>query len=137
MRVMTMAKTKSQIEASLKKATIEMMLLNLLDEGDMYGYQLAQELKHRSNGRYTILEGSMYPILYRITESGYVSFYEKKVGVRQTRVYYHLEDTGRQYFQSLLASYHDYIQVIEFLLNSKEGDCYESEQTDKALPEAD
>lgn len=132
-----MAKTKSQIEASLKKSTIEMMLLKLLDEGDMYGYQLAQELKRRSNGRYTILEGSMYPILYRITESGYVSFYEKKVGVRQTRVYYHLEDTGKQYFQSLLASYHDYIQVIEFLLNSKEGDCYESEQTDKALPEAD
>ena len=86
-----MAKSKSQIEASLKKATIELMLLKLLGEGDMYGYQLAQELKRRSNGQYTILEGSMYPILYRITESGYISFYEKKVGVRQTRVYYHLE----------------------------------------------
>ena len=85
-----MAKKQPQIEATLKKATIEMMLLKLLDEGDMYGYQLSQELKRRSNSQYTILEGSMYPILYRITESGYVSFYEKKVGVRQTRVYYHL-----------------------------------------------
>ena len=132
-----MAKKQPQIEATLKKATIEMMLLKLLDEGDMYGYQLSQELKRRSNSQYTILEGSMYPILYRITESGYVSFYEKKVGVRQTRVYYHLEEKGRQYLQSLLTSYHDYMQIIEFLLNSKEGDCYESEQTDKALPEAD
>lgn len=121
-----MAKSKSQIEASLKKATIELMLLKLLDEGDMYGYQLAQELKRRSNGQYTILEGSMYPILYRITESGYISFYEKKVGVRQTRVYYHLEDAGRQYLQSLLSSYHSYLDLIDFLLRSKEGDCYDA-----------
>lgn len=132
-----MSKKKSQIEASLKKATIELLLLKLLDEGDMYGYQLAQELKRRSSGQYTILEGSMYPILYRITESGYVSFYEKKVGVRQTRVYYHLEDSGRQYLQSLLTSYREYMRVIDFLLQSGEGDCYESDRTGKSLPEAD
>lgn len=132
-----MSKKKSQIEAALKKATIELLLLKLLDEGDMYGYQLAQELKRRSSGRYTILEGSMYPILYRMTENGYISFYEKKVGVRQTRVYYHLEDTGRQYLQALLTSYHEYMRVIEFLLQSKEGDCYGSDQTDETLSEAD
>lgn len=132
-----MSKKKSQIKASLKKATIELLLLKLLDEGDMYGYQLAQELKRRSSGQYTLLEGSMYPILYRMTESGYVSFYEKKVGVRQTRVYYHLEDTGRQYLQTLLTSYHEYMQVIDFLLHSREGDCYGSGQADETLPEAD
>lgn len=132
-----MSKKKSQIKASLKKATIELLLLKLLDEGDMYGYQLAQELKRRSSGQYTLLEGSMYPILYRMTESGYVSFYEKKVGVRQTRVYYHLEDTGRQYLQTLLTSYHEYMQVIDFLLHSREGDCYGSDQTNETLPEAD
>lgn len=131
-----MSKKKPQIEASLKKATIELLLLKLLDEGDMYGYQLAQELKRRSSGQYTILEGSMYPILYRITESGYVSFYEKKVGVRQTRVYYHLEDSGRAYLKALLASYHEYMRVIDFLLQSVEGDCYGTDQTDEALPEA-
>lgn len=132
-----MSKKKSQIKASLKKATIELLLLKLLDEGDMYGYQLAQELKRRSSGQYTLLEGSMYPILYRMTESGYVSFYEKKVGVRQTRVYYHLEDTDRQYLQALLTSYHEYMQVIDFLLHSREGDCYGSDQADETLPEAD
>ena len=79
---------KSHLETTLKKATIELLLLKLLDEGDMYGYQLSGELKRRSNGQYTILEGSMYPILYRLTEGGYISFYETKVGVRQTRVYY-------------------------------------------------
>ena len=60
-----MEKKKLNLETTLKKATIEMLLLNLLKEQDMYGYQLSQELKKRSSGLYTILEGSMYPILYR------------------------------------------------------------------------
>ena len=128
---------KSHLETALKKATIELLLLKLLDEGDMYGYQLSGELKRRSSGRYTILEGSMYPILYRLTDSGYISFYEKKVGVRQTRVYYHLEDNGRQYLKDLLTSYRSYTQVISFLLHSREGDCYEPEQTSETLPQAD
>ncbi len=77
---------KSHLETALKKATIELLLLKLLDEGDMYGYQLSGELKRRSGGRYTILEGSMYPILYRLTDSGYISFYEKR-WVSAKRVY--------------------------------------------------
>lgn len=126
---------RSHLETTLKKATIELLLLKLLDEDDKYGYQLSGELKRRSGGQYRILEGSMYPILYRLTENGYVSFYEKKAGVRQTRVYYHLEDAGKRYLASLLASYHSYMQVIDFLLHSREGDCYEPEQTGEPLPQ--
>ena len=75
-----MEKQKSNLTANLKKATIEMLLLKLLSEEDMYGYQMSSELKKRSNGSYTILEGSMYPILYRLTDQKYISFFEKKKG---------------------------------------------------------
>lgn len=88
-----MEKKKLNLETTLKKATIEMLLLNLLKEQDMYGYQLSQELKKRSSGLYTILEGSMYPILYRLNDSGYISFFEKKS--RQTPNT-HLLPSGRQ-----------------------------------------
>ena len=94
-----MEKKKLNLETTLKKATIEMLLLNLLKEQDMYGYQLSQELKKRSSGLYTILEGSMYPILYRLNDSGYISFFEK-AGRRQTRIYYHLEDNGLMYLDN-------------------------------------
>lgn len=124
----------AHLETALKKATIELLLLKLLDEGDMYGYQLSGELKRRSSGRYTIQEGAMYPILYRLTSDGYVSFYEKKVSVRLTRVYYHLEDSGRQYLSALLMSYRNYMDTINFLLHSHEGDCYEPKQTGETLP---
>lgn len=38
---------KSQLKSGLKKATIEMLLLKLLSESDMYGYQMTQELKKK------------------------------------------------------------------------------------------
>lgn len=115
----------SNLISNYKKATIEMLLLKLLSEQDMYGYQLSQELKKRSNQQYTILEGSMYPILYRLTDEQYISCYEKKVGVRQTRVYYHMEETGNLHYKKLVKSYREYTKLIEFLLDSKEGDTYE------------
>lgn len=122
----------SSLVSNYKKATIEMLLLKLLSEQDMYGYQLSQQLKKRSNQYYTVLEGSMYPILYRLTDEKYISFYEKKVGVRQTRIYYHLEDAGRAYYHGLLQSYLDFSDLIQFLLDSTEGDTYEKEIDIKA-----
>ncbi|GFI25942.1 transcriptional regulator YqjI [Lachnospiraceae bacterium] len=120
-----MEKQKSNLTANLKKATIEMLLLKLLSEEDMYGYQMSSELKKRSNGSYTILEGSMYPILYRLTDQKYISFFEKKVGKRQSRIYYHLETPGEKYLEEMKHSYSDYINCISFLLNSQKGDLYE------------
>ena len=76
-------------------------------------------------GLYTILEGSMYPILYRLNDSGYISFFEKKVGRRQTRIYYHLEDNGLMYLDNLQTSFQQYVNLIQFLLTSKEGETYE------------
>lgn len=122
-----MEKQKTSLLTNLKKSTIEMMLLKLLSEEDMYGYQLSQELKKRSNGNYTILEGSMYPILYRLSDQQHISFFEEKVGKRQTRVYYHLEPSGYQYLEELKQSYHDYIKMVDFLLASNKGDIYETQ----------
>ena len=76
-----MEKQKSQLLSNLKKATIEMFLLKLLSEEDMYGYQLSQELKKRSDGKYTILEGSMYPILYRLSDQSLLSFRTNGTGL--------------------------------------------------------
>lgn len=123
-----MNSTKSQLTIGLKKATIEMMLLKLLSESDMYGYQMTQELKKRSTGTYTLLEGSMYPILYRLSDQEHISFYEKKVTQRQSRVYYHLEEKGVQYLKQLLSDYEQFLDVISFLLYSETGDVYQKKQ---------
>lgn len=119
-----MGTKKSQLLSGMKKASIEMILLKLLSESDKYGYQLSQDFKKRSAGLYTIMEGSMYPILYRLTDQHYISCYDKKVGKRQVRVYYHLEEEGRKYFNQLLDDYQQFSDVIAFLLHSTEDSIY-------------
>ena len=58
------------ITEGLKRGTVELMLLTLLKDEDMYGYQLSQELEIRSKGLFLLQEGSMYPTLYRMLEKG-------------------------------------------------------------------
>jgi len=82
---------------NFKKGSFEMLLLFLLQEGDLYGYQLSQLIKQRSENIIIVPEGSMYPTLYRLLEKGCITDYKKLVGKRLTRVYYHLEPEGIKY----------------------------------------
>ncbi len=77
---------------------------------------------------FSLLEGSMYPILYRLTDNNCITSYEQKVGKRQTRVYYHLESEGAKRLAEMREEYETAIFVVNFLLDSKEGDCFEEHE---------
>lgn len=108
---------------SLKRGTIDILLLTLLQEEDMYGYQICQELIKRSQGLFTMSEGSLYPTLYRLLDKGYISDRTELVGRRRTRVYYHLEASGKAYLKDALAQYYSLTRGILFTL--KKGDLEE------------
>lgn len=93
------------VQDNLKRGSVDLLLLTLLQEEDMYGYQICQELAKRSDGRYKLLESSMYPILYRLIEKKYITDHKELVGKRRVRVYYHLEPAGRAYLQQALEDY--------------------------------
>ena len=90
---------------NFKRGTAEMLILHLLQKGDLYGYEITQTFKEKSGGKYYILEGSLYNILFRMTEAGYITDYIKQVGVKRKRRYYHIEDKGRLYYLQLLNEY--------------------------------
>lgn len=92
------------IAENLKKGTSEIVVLCLLQEADMYGYQLAHELRVRSNGNFVMPEGSLYPTLYRLIEKGVVSDRHEVVNKR-LRKYYHIEEQGKDYLKSIVKEY--------------------------------
>ncbi len=106
-----------KIQDSMKKGTAEMILLRLLKEEDLYCYQMSLLIKERSHGIISFPEGSLYPALYKLEGSGYITSYEKKVGKRLRRIYYHIEDSGREYLSYLIREYSDITQGITLLLN--------------------
>ena len=115
----------------IKRGTIELLILTLLQDQDMCGYQLSQELELRSNKRYTLQESSLYPTLYRLVDKKLISDYTEKVGRRRTRVYYHIEDAGLQYLEVIRKEYlsmcrgiFDILQItdIEMLGGQNDGE---------------
>ena len=90
---------------SFRRGIMSLVLLSLLRKEDMYGYQLVQETKNLSGGRIQTQEGSLYPVLYKLQEKGYISDRKVLVGKRMTRVYYHLEPSGLAYLQTLMEEY--------------------------------
>lgn len=91
---------------------LEMILLKILDKKDCYGYQITQILDKITEGKMNIKEGTMYPILYRLMDGGYITDKRVLIGKRLTRVYYHLEPKGKEYLEEL---YEEYLQTIKTL----------------------
>ena len=121
------------IAEGIKRGTVEVLILHLLREGDMYGYQLSQELRTRSHGLYTLQETSLYPSLYRMLEKGLISDRQIKVGKRRTRVYYHLEPKGEAHYQALRK---EYLSLCQGLLSILEINSIADMQCETGLPDS-
>lgn len=98
---------------------IEMLLLKVLEEGDCYGYQLTQSIKEHSKEQIKIADGTMYPILYKLLDQGFISDYKELVGKRQTRVYYHLEPSGKDHLEQLIKDYYQMTDAIQRILGPR------------------
>ena len=60
----------------------------------------------------------MYPTLYRLEDKGYITVTKQQVGKRRTRMYYHLEQIGRDYLQRSVAEYLSMQEGIRGILAS-------------------
>lgn len=111
---------------TMKKGSIEMLVLFLLCEGDAYGYQLAQQIKERSGGVLSVQEGSFYPLLYRLADDGFITgketFVKMKTGRSRMRIMYHLEPAGQERLCTLRQEYDLVHKGIQNILESGEVD---------------
>lgn len=90
---------------NFRRGVMSLVILSLLTREDMYGYQLVQETHRISGGRIITQEGSLYPVLYKLLDQGYISDRKELVGKRMSRIYYHLEPTGKARLLELLEEY--------------------------------
>jgi len=107
------------IQENLKKGTAEMVLLYLLREQEMYGYQLTQTLRERSQEKYILQEGSMYPILYRLLDRGLIVERREIVCKRRTRVYYSITQEGINRLDEIIREYVEITLGIGLVMNLK------------------
>ena len=134
MRIEALVIPKDNYQNNFKKGATSLIILLFLQEGDLYGYQISQMMKERSDGNFSVPEGSLYPSLYKLIEQGYISDEKRQVGKRLTRVYYHLEESGRQHLRQLMSDYLIVKHGIEKIIERSGGE-FVDDKRDEAEPE--
>lgn len=85
------------MNTQLKKGVLELCVLSVLSIKDCYGYELINEIsKHIS-----ISDGTVYPILRRLTKEGYFTTYLQESMEGPPRKYYRLTALGYNYKENL------------------------------------
>lgn len=91
------------IETQMLKGVIDGVILKLIKNKETYGYEIVEELK--MNGFYNMTEGTVYPILQRLSRKGYLMSTYKKSDLGPKRKYYYITATGKYYLDEFLNSY--------------------------------
>jgi len=86
------------INTQFKKGVLELLVMLIVEQGDKYGYELVEEVSKIVN----VNEGTIYPILKRLTNEGYFETYLKESTEGPPRKYYHLTILGKERKDELL-----------------------------------
>lgn len=100
------------MNVQFKKGVLNLCVLALLDKEDRYGYELVQKISNQIS----ISEGSVYPLLRRLTKEGYFTTYLRESTEGPPRKYYQLTDTGRTYLHEQLVEWHSFTEGVNRLL---------------------
>jgi len=75
-------------EAAARKGSAELLILATLEDGQLHGYDIAREITRRSDGLLTFHVASLYPLLYKLEDRGWIAGrWVEKPGQRRRRCY--------------------------------------------------
>ena len=84
------------LDRELKRGSAELLILSLLEARPRHGYELGKLIHTRSGGQLTFHIDSLYPLLYRLEERGWIKgSWVEKAGERRRR-FYRLTADGRR-----------------------------------------
>ena len=100
------------VNVQFKKGILEICVLVLLDKQDRYGYELVQKISDKIE----ISEGSIYPLLRRLTKEGYFTTYFQESTGGPARKYYKLTGQGRNYLHEQMQEWKEFSSAVNQLI---------------------
>ena len=108
-------------DKELKRGTLEMILLRLISERQMYGYELAAALEKRGGSLFRLKEGTLYPVLYRMEKAGYIEARWETLERGVPRKYYRLTKGGAKFLEARIAEWKEFTTAIERLMEKEKS----------------
>ena len=93
----------------------ELLILRLLHEGEMYGYEIVQAIRNRSDAVIAVGEGVVYPVLHGLEEDGALTSRRRAVNGR-SRIYYSVTPAGSQRLANLAVDWNKLTKAIQTVL---------------------
>jgi len=103
------------VEKSLISGSMTMLILKLLSEKDMYGYEMIDTLRQKSQNVFELKAGTLYPLLHSMEEKGLLSVYEQPV-LGKIRKYYSITKDGRKFLQKKTEEWKEYTSAVAQVL---------------------
>lgn len=104
------------MNVQFKKGVLNLCVLALVEEKDRYGYELVQAISKQIE----ISEGTVYPLLRKLTAEGYFETYLSESAEGPPRKYYRMTEQGLQYFKQQKHEWETFISAVEHLLHKGE-----------------
>lgn len=108
------------IDKSLVSGSMAMMILKLLSEKDMYGYEMIDTLRKRSENVFELKAGTLYPLLHSLEDKRYLVSYEQEA-VGKVRKYYQITRDGRKHLEEKKSQWQEYSRAVMSVLALEVG----------------
>ncbi len=100
------------LDRELKRGSAELLILSLLEAQPRHGYELGKLIKLRSRGQLTFHIDSLYPLLYRLEERGWIKgTWMEKAGERRRR-YYKVTSEGRRVLAQQKKTWAAFVEAV-------------------------
>lgn len=100
----------------LLKGSTDAILLSLINQAPMYGYQIIKELEKRSNGYFQFKEGTLYPALHRLERAGLIQGKWQTLPTGQERRYYFITEKGKQVLTEKLTTWRNFSEAVNAII---------------------
>jgi PadR family transcriptional regulator, regulatory protein PadR len=93
------------------KGSLDLLLMGVLRDGPAHGYAIISALRERSDGDFELAEGTIYPALHRLEESGAITSSLQMANGRRRRTYA-LTAHGRRAFATQRKEWFGFVQSV-------------------------
>src|SRR5262245_24190519 len=107
------------LDRELKKGAAELLILSLLDARPRHGYELSKQIHARSGGQLTFHIDSIYPLLYRLEERGWIKgTWVEKAGERRRR-FYKVTPEGRRVLAAQRKTWETFVEAVRRITDTE------------------
>lgn len=109
------------ITRDLKRSSASLLVLALLEDGPLHGYEIGKRIEARSGGEIAFNAASLYPLLYRLERKGWISGqWQQKSGERRRR-FYRITAEGRRTVAGERGLWQSFVSALDRVVNLKKA----------------